>query len=83
MGNYEIVKLLTQSPRFDIISFMPWRLKYSCLFPMYRVDINIVESNSCSALMIACMHGFCDVATEILLRDDCDVSIGSFARDKV
>ena len=38
--------------------------------------MNAVEGNSCSALMIACMHGFCDVATEILLRPDCDVNIG-------
>ena len=41
------------------------------------VDINRVESNSCSALMIACMHGYCDVATEILNRPDCDVNIVS------
>ena len=44
--------------------------------PNVRVDVNMVEGNSCSALMIACMHGFCEVATEILLREDCDVNIG-------
>ena len=44
-----------------------------------RVDVNIVEGNSCTALMIACMHGFCDVASEILLRDDCDVNIGKLS----
>ena len=27
--------------------------------------------------MIACMHGYCDVATEILDREDCDVNIVS------
>ena len=48
----------------------------TCIETVYRVDVNAVEGNSCSALMIACMHGFCDVATEILLREDCDVNIG-------
>ena len=40
------------------------------------VDVNVVESNSCSALMIACMHGYCDVAEKLLDRPDCDVNIG-------
>ena len=55
MGNYNIVKLLTQ---------------------LSIVDVNVVESNSCSALMIACMHGYCDVAEKLLDRPDCDVNIG-------
>ena len=45
--------------------------------------MNAVEGNSCSALMIACMHGFCDVATEILLRPDCDVNIGDTEQGKI
>ena len=56
MGNYDIVKLLTQ---------------------LNMVDVNVVESNHCSALMIACMHGYCEVAATILEREDCDVNIGT------
>ena len=41
------------------------------------VDVNVVESNHCSALMIACMHGYCEVAERLLDRADCDVSIVS------
>ena len=43
------------------------------------VDVNVVESNSCSALMIACMHGYTHVAEELLDRSDCDVNIGQSA----
>ena len=45
---------------------------------MTIVDVNIVESNSCSALMIACMHGYCSVAEELLERSDCDVNLGEW-----
>ena len=37
------------------------------LTAMASVDVNRVESNSCSALMIACMHGYLRIA-DLLLK---------------
>ncbi len=43
------------------------------LLSVTDLDVNVVQANSCSALMIACMHGYIQVM--LLSATDLDVNV--------